>query len=75
MVNMLKDLLECKCKQRYSIEPHGKGYAIYWGRCQHKHGCNIALLTEIDRVDLIKYFEDSLNKGKDVANNTQEVEG
>jgi hypothetical protein len=57
-----KDLMECTCKSKYVIEPHGKGHAIYWGRCQHKHGSNIAMLTECHCEDLIKYFEDSLNK-------------
>ena len=63
MKDVLKDLLECHCKDRYSIEPHGDGYAIYWGRCQHRHGANIAHLTECNRKDLIEYFEKSLNGG------------
>lgn len=54
-------LLSCRCKDKYSIEEHGKGYAIYWGRCQHRHGANIALLTECSRKDLIEYFEKALN--------------
>ena len=58
----LHDLLSCHCKDKYSIEPHGKGHAIYWGRCNHRHGANIALITECHRKDLIQFFEDSLNR-------------
>lgn len=65
----LHDLLSCHCKDRYSIEAHGKGYAIYWGRCRHRHGANIALITGCNRKDLIKFFEESLNSNiKDILN-------
>lgn len=59
---IIKDLLECVCKPKYSIEEHGDGYAIYWGRCQHKHGVNLAHITECRRKDIIEYFEKALNK-------------
>ena len=53
--------LYCNCEQKYSIEPHGKGWAIYWGRCEHRHGANIAHITECHR-DLIKLIESKLNQ-------------
>ena len=56
------DLLECRCVARYSIEPHGDGYAVYWGRCNHRHGANIAHITECGREDIIKFFESQLNR-------------
>ncbi len=58
----LNDLMTCQCVARYSIEPHGDGYAIYWGRCKHRHGANIARLTECGRDDIIKFFEAQLNR-------------
>lgn len=58
----IHELSMCKCKDRYSIEPHGNGYAIYWGRCMHRHGANLGHLTECNRKDLIEYFEKALNK-------------
>lgn len=38
----------CNCKDRYTIEPHGNGYAIYWARCDHRHGYNLANFVECD---------------------------
>ena len=40
-------LLEpCKCEARYTIEPHGDGYALYYGRCNHRHGDNLINMVE-----------------------------
>ena len=58
----LNSLLDCRCDDKYSIEPHGPGYAIYWGRCPHRHGANLAMITECGRKDLIEHFEKCLNK-------------
>lgn len=54
-------LLECNMENKYSIEPHGDGYAIYYGRCMHKHGYNLAHLTECEEK-FIKIIEEALNK-------------
>jgi hypothetical protein len=62
--DIFKDLMECRCEDMYSIEPHGKGYAIYFGRCPHKHGYNLAHLTEISREDMIQFIEFALNNHK-----------
>lgn len=37
---------ECTCEAKYSIEPHGEGYALYYGRCTHMHGYNLVNLVE-----------------------------
>ena len=37
---------ECKCETRYTIEPHGDGYALYYGRCNHRHGYNLINMVE-----------------------------
>jgi len=37
----------CNCPNRYSIEPHGNGYALYLGRCGHRHGYTLANLSEL----------------------------
>ena len=37
---------ECKCEPQYTIEPHGDAYALYYGRCGHSHGHNLAYITE-----------------------------
>jgi hypothetical protein len=45
--NPWKTLLEpCTCKALYSISPHGEGYALYYGRCGHRHGYNLANMVE-----------------------------
>ena len=38
----------CHCVDKYSIAEHGKGFALYYGRCQHRHGYNLCLLSEFD---------------------------
>lgn len=38
----------CSCIDKYSIEEHGKGYALFYGRCQHRHGYKLCLLSEFD---------------------------
>lgn len=43
---MEADLYNCSCEAYYSIEPHGDGYALYYGRCNHCHGYNLANMVE-----------------------------
>ena len=57
------DILTCKCDVKYSIESEGDGYAIYWGRCFHKHGTIIGKITKC-RPDIVKFFEGKLNQAK-----------
>jgi hypothetical protein len=60
----LVDLFECRCVEKYSIEPHGKGHALYYGRCNHKHGYNMMYITECNRKDVLQLIEDLLNGNK-----------
>lgn len=39
-------LKPCTCEARYTIEPHGSGYALYYGRCGHRHGYNLINMVE-----------------------------
>lgn len=36
----------CNCKMKYTIRPHGDGYALYYGRCDHMHGYNLINMIE-----------------------------
>lgn len=54
-------LLECNRIDKYSIEPHGDGYAIYYGRCLHRHGYNLAHLTGCEEK-FIQIIENALNE-------------
>lgn len=45
---------------RYSIEPHGDGYALYSGRDDMHHGFNLARITETT-PDVLKRIEQALN--------------
>ena len=57
-------LLEpCKCEPRYTIEPHGAGYALYHGRCMHRHGYNLAYITEPSANCDLAHIERLLNVG------------
>lgn len=43
----MTDITECRCDDTYSVEPHGKGYALYYGRCAHRHGYKMASVVEV----------------------------
>lgn len=63
-VNSLSALFEpCKCEAKYTIERHGKGYALYHGRCNHRHGHNLVYLTEPALNCDLKHIERLLNIG------------
>lgn len=57
----LTELLECRCADIYSIEPCGPGHALYFGRCQHRHGYRVLQITECNRSDILKMIEKKLN--------------
>ena len=46
--------------RRYSIKPHGNGYAIYRDRDLFHHGFNLGHLTEVT-PETIKLIEDAMN--------------
>jgi len=50
------------CKKKYSIEKHGDGYAIYYGRCNHFHGMNLMHISEVYDKHLLNRIEKLLNK-------------
>lgn len=70
--NSLKSSLEpltylslgmCECESKYSIEAHGDGYVLYWGRCNHKHGYNLVYLKEPAYNCDIQLLERIINLG------------
>lgn len=52
----------CDCEYKYSIEPHGDAYALYFGRCPHRHGYNLARLSELSFNCEIEELERLLNR-------------
>jgi hypothetical protein len=63
-VNSLASLFEpCTCESRYTIEPHGNGYALYYGRCMHRHGYNLVYLNSPALNCDLKKIETLLNLG------------
>ena len=48
-------------ENQYTVEPHGKGYAIYLGRSNDCHGANLGHLTECDG-NLPDLIEKALNR-------------
>lgn len=54
--------MTCQCPDEYSFEPHGEGWALYYGRCDHRHGYNIAFIKEPD----IKQITEMLEKLKEI---------
>lgn len=54
---------ECKCESKYTIERHGKGYALYLGRCNHRHGWNLVNMIEPASNFDPKHIERLINLG------------
>lgn len=57
----IKAIEECTCPDRYSFESRTGGYVIYFGRCLHRHGYNIATLTRCRR-DFPRAIVEVLNR-------------
>ncbi len=38
----------CTCIDQYLIEPHNTGFALYYGRCKHRHGFKLCSLSDFD---------------------------
>lgn len=67
-------LLEpCKCEARYTIEPHGEGYALYYGRCVHRHGYNLINMVEPAFNFEPKHIEKMINLGSEVYNHVSKM--
>ena len=54
---------KCKCETKYTIERHGKGYALYLGRCNHRHGWNLVNMVEPASNFDPKHIERLINLG------------
>ncbi|MFT5760522.1 MAG: hypothetical protein ACI9LM_005309 [Alteromonadaceae bacterium] len=52
----------CDCISKYSIEPHGYAHALYFGRCNHKHGYNLAKISECSDNCELEEIERLLNR-------------
>lgn len=52
----------CDCENKYSIEQHGDAHALYFGRCNHRHGYNLARISEISFNCELKELERLLNR-------------
>lgn len=57
---------ECECAAQYTIEPHGSGYALYYGRCTHRHGYNLINMVEPAWNFEPKHLANMLNLGQEV---------
>jgi hypothetical protein len=62
---------ECKCNTKYTIEKHGDGYALYYGRCIHKHGYNLVYLKEPACNCDFDHLENLLNIGAEEYSKTK----
>jgi hypothetical protein len=57
---------ECTCEVCYSISPHGDDYALFYGRCDHRHGYNLANIVEAAFNFDPKHLELLINLGSAV---------
>jgi hypothetical protein len=62
----LADLFPCSCENKYTIEPHGDGYALYYGRCNHRHGYNLVNMVEPAFNFDPNHIEKIINLGNDI---------
>jgi hypothetical protein len=53
----------CDCESKYTIQPHGDAYALYFGRCMHRHGYNLMRISEVaHNCPSIEELEQVFNK-------------
>jgi len=62
----LKELLFCKCKDKYSVEPHGgqDEHTLYFARCNHRHGFKVLQISECSRQDIPDGIVEALNNNR-----------
>jgi hypothetical protein len=56
-------LKPCTCEAKFTIEPHGEGYALYYERCGHRHGYNLVNMLEPAWNFDPKHIEKLINLG------------
>jgi hypothetical protein len=66
--NTIEDLLNCRCKDKYSIEPHGGHgeHALYFARCNHRHGFKVLQISECTRQDVLDGIVEALNRASSI---------
>jgi len=55
--------VECSCVSRYSIEPQDGDYALYYGRCRHRHGYNLVTMVDPAFNFELRHIEKLINLG------------
>jgi len=55
----------CDCAAKYSIQKHGSDYALYFDRCNHKHGYNLAKISDCSSNCELEELERLLNRPSD----------
>jgi len=73
--NLSASLKSCKCETKYTIEPHGDGYALYYDRCNHRHGYNLINMTEPAWNFEPKHIEKMINLGHEVYEHASKMYG
>lgn len=51
------------CEVKFTISPHGDGYALFYGRCNHRHGYNLINMIEPAWNFDAKHIEYLINLG------------
>lgn len=64
---------QCDCETKYTIEPYGDGYALYYGRCVHRHGYNLINMIEPAWNFNAEYIEYLINCGAKSIDNENTV--
>jgi hypothetical protein len=57
------EYINCTCESKFTIEPHGDGYALFYNRCNHKHGYNLAYIKEPSFNCDLNHIEYLINLG------------
>ena len=58
-----KLLKPCTCEAKFTIEPHGDDYALFYARCGHRHGYNLINMVEPAFNFDPKHIEKLINLG------------
>ena len=51
---------------KYTIEPHGDNFVLYYGRSTNRHGYNLAQISDLSFNCDLKHIEKLINIGNQV---------
>lgn len=73
MQEVYEEEREEEMSDKFTVEPHGEGYALYLGRDIGHHGLNLMNLTEVDPRFDVKHLAKVLNDYAEASELLQKI--